>query len=118
MKKFVYYYLSTIPLQLAPAITIAQTIDSVLDEVESILPGIIQVLILLATVVFLLGIITYITAGGDEKKLSEGKKYMLWGIVGVFVMVAMWGIVMLIVNTFNLGGGQIPIGPGEGPINL
>jgi hypothetical protein len=38
---------------------------------------------------------------GGEKK-EEGKQYMLWGIVGIFVMVSVWGLVNIVKQTFNL----------------
>ncbi len=37
--------------------------------------------------------------GGDSK---EGKQHMLWGIVGMLIMVSVNGILGLLINTFNL----------------
>ncbi len=37
--------------------------------------------------------------GGDNK---EGKQHMLWGIVGMLIMISVNGILGLLVNTFNL----------------
>ena len=45
---------------------------------------------------------------------NEGKQHMIWGIVGMFVMVAWLGIVNLITNTFDLGD---PTNPDPGRIN-
>ena len=68
----------------------------------------------LATVIFLWGVIQYITAGGEEEKIKSGRTYMLWGIIALFVMVAVWGLVGVITATFqgdiNSGAG-IPVGP-------
>jgi len=38
--------------------------------------------------------------GGDNK---EGKQHMLWGIVGMLIMVSVYGILSLLDNTFGLG---------------
>ena len=59
-----------------------------------------QFLFVLATVIFLWGIIQYVIGSkGDEKKLEKGKQIMLWGIVGMVIMAAAWGIVSLICGT-------------------
>ena len=65
-----------------------------------ILDPIIGVLLLLATVVFLWGIVKYIFAGDDTEKLKEARQFIMWGIVGLFVMISVWGLVELINNTF------------------
>lgn len=37
---------------------------------------------------------------GEHK---EGKYHMWWGLIGMFIIVAVYGIIALISNTFNLG---------------
>ncbi len=57
-------------------------------------------------VVFLWGVVRYITAGPDETKRTEARNLMVWGIIGLFVMVGVWGLVSLIGYIFGitLGG--------------
>jgi hypothetical protein len=60
-----------------------------------------QVLIPLAFTLCLLyffwGIVKYIRTGaGSEKEAGEGKKIMIWGIVGLFVAFSVWGIISFI----------------------
>ena len=76
--------------------------------VITILNWAIPLLIGVAVVVFLWGVVQYITAGGDEEKRKEARNMMIWGIVGLFVMVAVWGLVWLLLNTFNLNTGTPP----------
>ena len=96
-----------------PVMVFAQTLDAVINDVARILNAIIPVLFILATVVFLWGIIRYITAGGNEDSTKEGKRLMIWGLVGLAVMIAVWGVARAIVGTFGLGGQTIPQGPGN-----
>jgi hypothetical protein len=49
----------------------------------------------------------------NEGAQSNGKQHMLWGTVGMFVMVSVYGIVALISNTFGLG-----IDPANGTYNM
>jgi phosphatidylglycerophosphatase A len=95
-----------------PVIASAQTVQSVLAIFLSILNQVIPILMVIATIVFLYGVIGYITAGADEEKRTDSKSYIIWGLIGLFAIVAVWGIVKVLVNTFGLGGVGIPIGPG------
>ena len=40
--------------------------------------------------------------GGDHE---EGKSHMLWGVIGMLIMVSVQGIIMLLSGTFSLGIG-------------
>lgn len=62
-----------------------------------------------AFIVFLYGIAQYFVIGGaNEEKRDQGKSLMMWGIIGFFVMVSVWGIVNLLVGSFGLGGSNRP----------
>jgi hypothetical protein len=64
-------------------------------------------LIISAAVVYIVwGAFTMIRS---EEKREEGKKIILYGVVGLFVMVSIWGFVNILVNTFGTDRGQIDI---------
>ena len=90
------------------ALAIGKDIFYVIGLVEDILTWLVPLLIGVAVVVFLWGVVKYITAGGDEEKIKKGRDTMIWGIVGLFVMVAVWGLVWILLNTFNLDTGTPP----------
>ena len=69
---------------------------------------IIPALFAVALIIFLWGVIQYVIAAGDDEKRKEGKQKIIWGIIGLFVMVAIWGLVNLIGNTFNLNTSAPP----------
>ena len=97
----------------APVFAYAANVQSILGQVSQILNSIIPILMILATVVFLWGVITYITAGGDEEKAKAGRGYIIWGLIGLFAMVAVWGLVLALVSTFQVGGQAIPSSVGQ-----
>lgn len=76
------------------------TISMLLGNIESVLRQSINVLMVLATVVFLWGIILYVIAGGDKEKIETAKNYIVWGIVGLFVMLTMWALTRSICSMF------------------
>src|SRR3989344_3338669 len=64
----------------------AQTIGGIVDSIIDLLNDyIIPILFAIATIVFLWGVILYITAGGDEEKRKEGRNYIIFGLIGFFV---------------------------------
>lgn len=69
--------------------------------ITGILKPIVPLLIGLAVVMFIYGTLVLIFSEGGEKK-EDGKKFMTWGIVGIFVMVSVWGLVNILISTFGL----------------
>lgn len=79
------------------------TITSLVEKITTgILTPVINLLFVLATVIFLWGVIQYVLGSqGDQKKLDQGKQVMIWGIIGMFVMVSAWGIVKILCQFFG-----------------
>mgnify|MGYP001577687411 CR=1 FL=1 len=57
-------------------------------------------LVSLAVVFFVYGVFKFIVSEGEEKQ--GGKELMFWGIVGLFVMVSLWGLVNVLQSTIRL----------------
>ncbi len=66
--------------------------------VKSVIPF----LITLAVVGFIWGVIQYFLNPDNEEKRKKGKSYILWGLISLFVMVSMWGLVALLSDTFRI----------------
>ena len=63
----------------------------------------VPVIFAVAFIVFIFGVFQYFILGhGDEEKQSQGRALMLWGLIGFFVMVSVWGLVNILLGTFNL----------------
>ena len=56
----------------------------------------------LAFIMFLIGIVRYFFFGGEEAR-EKGKQLIVWGLVGFAVIFSLWGIVKLLLATFNIG---------------
>lgn len=54
----------------------------------------------IALAVFFWGLAKFILNAGDEGGREEGKEVMKWGIVALFVMISIWGIVIFLHNDF------------------
>lgn len=64
---------------------------------------IVMFLISLAVVWFIWNVIQH-TISDDEDKRSKAKEQMIWGIVGITVMMSVWGIVAILQTAFGIGG--------------
>lgn len=70
--------------------------------------SVIPLLITVALVAFMYGVIQYLINAEDENKRKEGRKFMLWGIISLFVMLGIFGILQVLGNTFDIqAGGQV-----------
>lgn len=65
-------------------------------------------IIVIAVGAFIYGLIKYVGSGDNEEMRTEGTKMMVYGIIGFFFIVSIWGIISLITNTFSLGNVGIP----------
>ena len=51
---------------------------------------------IVAIVVFLIGGVTWMTAGGNEEKVKKGKKYLINGLIGLVIAILAYAIITLI----------------------
>jgi len=56
----------------------------------------------LAVVYFLWGMFTFIQNADNPEKRKDGYMHMLWGIIGLFIMVSAKGIINIILKTMGL----------------
>jgi len=71
----------------------------------------------IALLVFFWGLAKFILKAGDEGAREEGKQVMKWGIISLFVLVSIWGIVLFFARDFfgwgTIGVPKLPTG-GQG----
>lgn len=56
----------------------------------------------LALLFFLWGVMKFIRAS-DSTKREEGRKFIIAGLIGLFVMTSLWGIISIVSNTLGTG---------------
>ena len=87
--------LEIIPVAEASIETLVQSVNRV------IINPIIILLFALAVVYFIYGILQYLMSPDNEEIRQSSKKHMLWGIIGMFIMVSVFGIMNIILNTIG-----------------
>ena len=69
--------------------------------VVQIINPIILLLAATAFILFLWGVFEFIKGAGDEGKREEGKRAILWGIIGLVIIFGAYGIINIALGTFN-----------------
>jgi hypothetical protein len=79
------------------------TIAPLLNKIDRyILNPIIILMFMIALAVFFWGIVQFISNADADKAREEGRQNILWGIIGMFIMVSAYGIIRVILATFGL----------------
>ncbi len=69
---------------------------------EVILYPLITLLMGLALLIFLWGCYEYLTHSNESQARETGQMHILWGIVGMFIMLVAYGILGIAAGTFGL----------------
>ncbi len=106
-----------------PLIAFAQTgtVTSVQGAGEFIIGLInnvaVPVVFALAFIVFIWGVFqVFILGGTNEEAKEKGRALMLWGLIGFFVMVSVWGLVRILTGSVGLQNNvpSYPVAPTTG----
>jgi uncharacterized membrane protein YidH (DUF202 family) len=115
MKKILIRLIGVIAL--VPVLTYAQNtvcpttisnIGGIICKLNEILTAIIPLLIALGVVYFVWGVVQYMINDAEEAK-KKGKDRMIYGIIGLVVIVSVWGFVAIIAETFNVNNVKAPV---------
>jgi len=116
IKKFKVVQFLLLLCMIFPALTFAVTAPTNFSELVKIavdlITAVLPVIMLLALFYFFWGLAQYLKK--DEANKDESKHIMLSGVIGLFVMVSVWGFVSLLSDTL---GTDIET-PDLGDINL
>lgn len=106
-------------LTLLPTLAFAQNnlqlssngISGILVQFGKILEMIVPLLIALAVIGFLYGVMRFVFSAGDDEARKAGKNLMIYGLIGIVVMVSIWGLVRFAQNTFGISGQEAAQAP-------
>ena len=126
MKKIIAIALAFTPfVALAQTSTSINNVNNLADKLVS-LGNMFTYLLIAAAVIFIIWhVVIYLIKGGsDEEARGKASSSILWGVVGLFIILSIWGLVNILMNTFrttpvaqqipqvqNVNGGNIPYDP-------
>ena len=98
---------------LAPTIAFAQTSAPIRDFNSLVVKGnqigntIIGILIAVAVIFIIYNVLMFIVKAGSDERTGY-RNAILWGIVGLAVILSIWGLVAILTNTFGTSGVSAP----------
>lgn len=101
-KHFTNLALLPIAVLLSPVFASAAGLADTLNLVQGFLSALVPMIITIAIIVFFWGLVKYIMSLNDGDK-AEGLQIMMYGVLALFVMVSIWGIIKLLQSTFKVG---------------
>lgn len=86
----------------------ASSADSVVNSivpkiVDNIVLPIVQLVFALAILIFVWGLVGFFRGAEDSEARTTGQQHILWGVVGMAIMVSVYGIIRLVANTVGQG---------------
>ena len=111
MKKYLAYLgtgLAVPLISLAAIDNLQQAGNTVISIINDI---IVPVVFAVAFIVFVWGAFNvFIIGANNEDAKEKGKNLMLYGLIGFFVMISVWGLVNILLGTFDLNNAtpQLP----------
>jgi len=93
----------------------SENLDQFISNVNRMIVNpLITLLFALALMFFLYGIFEFLSNSDNEEKKTKGKSHMIWGIIGITVMMGVWTILNIVLNTFNI----TDVNPEQGTVHL
>lgn len=78
-------------------------VDTLLAKInDNIVTPLVALVFALATLLFIWGIFEFMFSSGDPGKRAQGSNHILWGVVGMFIMVSVYGIIRLVLSTVGV----------------
>jgi hypothetical protein len=71
---------------------------------NAIVNPIIVVMFACALFVFLWGVRAYITGADNAEVRQKGANQIMWGVIGMAIMLMTFGIIKIVLNTFGISG--------------
>ena len=106
-------------LSLFTPIAYADTIGAFVGRVNKfVINPIIILMFAFALVFFIVGVLQYLLNPANDEERATGRQHILWGVVGMAIMISVWGIMTIIAgklgasyveNNINQLGGEVHV---------
>jgi hypothetical protein len=94
--------------------TLGTNIIDAVNLLSTVVNGLIPVAFAAALLFFFYGLAKYIL--GDASDKEAGRNLMIWGVVALFVMASIWGLVGFLQSAFGISGDKTEENPSITPV--
>ncbi len=102
-------------ISLAPSLAFAQQItdiNSATTKFTNLGNTFVTILISISVIYIIWSVVRYLIAGGEDDR-KKGRDAIIWGVVGLFVILSIWGLVNILRRSFTTDTNA----PSQGEIN-
>ena len=85
------------------------TVGDLIDDIGDIVGAATPIVVGIALLAFFWGLARYIFAAGNEDARDQGRRIMIGGIIALFVMVSIWGLVRFIGEALGVSQEETPV---------
>lgn len=85
------------------AVAEPQTLADIINLFTDIGLVIIPFLGVVAFLLFVWGVARFIKSAGSEKEIKDSKNLIIWGIVGLFILITIWGLISFLKSELGFG---------------
>lgn len=107
MKKFISKAGISVSAVLLPGVAMAQgqlsTFQNIVDSIGEIVNSLIPIAAGIALLGFFFGLAKYIFQAGNDEAQDDAKDIMVWGVIALFLIAAIGGIIAALESAFGLG---------------
>ncbi|MBU1558016.1 hypothetical protein KKC45_03580 [Patescibacteria group bacterium] len=116
IKKYLIAFVVCFPF--IPAFVLAssapENFQGLIGRAVELISLMVPLLISASVLLFIYGIARYIYYGDSDTKREEGRNFMMWGIIALFVMVSIWPLVGIVRETiFGSSGDTVDVYQGN-----
>ncbi len=92
---------------LFPKVSFAEAhgISGLISATQKLVDLLIPIVFAVALLVFLWGLGIFVFKAGSEEARTEGRRLMFWGVIALFVMSSIWGLVAFLVDGLGIFSG-------------
>jgi len=93
--------ISTIFAEIAKPRTVGNGENTLTADVAGIINGVIGALGIVAVIVIIMGGVSYMTSAGDSSKVKKAKDTILYGVIGLIIVMLSFAIVNWVIGVGN-----------------
>ena len=79
--------------------------ESILETIGGLIDTATPIVVALALLYFFWGLANFILSAGDKDKREKSRGIMIWGVIALFIIVSIWGLIRVVQQTLNLESG-------------
>ena len=64
---------------------------------------------MVALIIFFFGVAKFLYSPGEDKSREDGKRAIMYGVVGMFIMFSVFGLIHLVLNTLGLNDPNVKL---------